>query len=180
MENDLKTINISEEEKNIMISRLVDELPVLRTKMGVSQDELANMIGISRQTYSSLETRKRKMTWSIFLSLLLVFDYNEQTHNVIHKEGLFPKALQRNKNAGAEDQSLASFVSIENDDIKNHLDEQAIHAIETVIMVEYARCNNISGEAVIKAFDGKNLIRVSQKDLIISKALKNIKSNSPQ
>ena len=70
MENDLKTTNISEEEKNIMISRLVDELPVLRTKMGVSQDELANMIGISRQTYSSLETRKRKMTWSIFLSLL--------------------------------------------------------------------------------------------------------------
>lgn len=180
MENDLKTINISEEEKNLMISRLVDELPVLRTKMGASQDELANMIGISRQTYSSLETRKRKMTWSIFLSLLLVFDYNEQTHNVIHKEGLFPKALQRNKNVGAEDQSLAPFVSIENEDIKNHLDEQAIHAIETVIMVEYARCNNISGEAVIKAFDGKNLIRVSQKDLIISKALKNIKSNSPQ
>ena len=97
MENDLKTINISEEEKNLMISRLVDELPVLRTKMGVSQDELANMIGISRQTYSSLETRKRKMTWSIFLSLLLVFDYNEQTHNVIHKEGLFPKAYKEIK-----------------------------------------------------------------------------------
>lgn len=180
MENDLKTINISEEEKNLMISRLVDELPVLRTKMGVSQDELANMIGISRQTYSSLETRKRKMTWSIFLSLLLIFDYNEQTHDVIHKEDLFPKVLQKNKKASADEQSLSSFVSIENDDIKNHLDEQAIHAIETVIMVEYARCNNISGEAVIKAFDGKNLIRVSQKDLIISKALKNIKSSSSQ
>lgn len=180
MENDLKTINISKEEKNIMISRLVDELPVLRTKMGVSQDELANMIGISRQTYSSLETRKRKMTWSIFLSLLLIFDYNEQTHDVIHKEGLFPKVLQKNKKASSDEQSLASFVSIENDDIKNHLDEQAIHAIETVIMVEYARCNNISGEAVIKAFDGKKLIRVSQKDLIISKALKNIKSSSSQ
>lgn len=180
MENDLKTINISEEEKNLMISRLVDELPVLRTKMGVSQDELANMIGISRQTYSSLETSKRKMTWSIFLSLLLIFDYNEQTHDVIHKEGLFPKVLQKNKKASADEQSLSSFVSIENDDIKNHLDEQAIHAIETVIMVEYARCNNISGEAVIKAFDGKILIRVSQKDLIISKALKNIKSSSSQ
>ena len=180
MENDLKTINISKEEKNIMISRLVDELPVLRTKMGVSQDELANMIGISRQTYSSLETRKRKMTWSIFLSLLLIFDYKEQTQDVIHKEGLFPKVLQKNKKASSDEQSLASFVSIENDDIKNHLDEQAIHAIETVIMVEYARCNNISGEAVIKAFDGKNLIRVSQKDLIISKALKNIKSSSSQ
>lgn len=180
MDNGLNAITISEEEKNIMISRLVDELPVLRTKMGVSQDELANMIGISRQTYSSLETRKRKMTWSIFLSLLLVFDYNEQTHNVIHKEELFPKVLQRNKHTDGDGQTLASFVSIEGEDIKNHLDEQAIHAIETVIMVEYARCNNISGEAVIKAFDGKNLIRVSQKDLIISKALKNIKSNSSQ
>ena len=88
--------------------------------------------------------------------------------------------LQRNKHTDGDGQTLASFVSIEGEDIKNHLDEQAIHAIETVIMVEYARCNNISGEAVIKAFDGKNLIRVSQKDLIISKALKNIKSNSSQ
>ena len=178
MENDLKTINISEEEKNIMISRLVDELPVLRTKMGVSQDELANMIGISRQTYSSLETRKRKMTWSIFLSLLLVFDYNEQTHALIHKDGLFPRKLVKSQNNNEREHSISSFVAMENDDITKHLDEQAIHAIETVIMMEYARCNNISGEAVIKAFDGKQLVRVSDKDLQVSAALKNIKAKS--
>lgn len=36
--NGLNTININE-EKNIIIFRLVDELPALRTKMGVSRDE---------------------------------------------------------------------------------------------------------------------------------------------
>lgn len=178
MENDLKTINISEEEKVIMISRLVDELPVLRTKMGVSQDELANMIGISRQTYSSLETRKRKMTWSIFLSLLLIFDYNEQTHMLIHKDGIFPNKLVKTQNINDVDRSISSLISMGNDDIAKHLDEQAIHAIETVIMMEYARCNNISGEAVVKAFDGKQLIKISDKDLLVSSALKNIKEKS--
>ena len=94
-----------------MISKLVGELLALRLKLGVSQGEIANMIGISRQTYSSLETRKRKMTWSIFLSLLLVFDYNEQTHDLIHKEGLFPKVLSdRGNNSYKEQTAVSSLI----------------------------------------------------------------------
>ena len=177
MENDFKVNDIDEAK---LISRLIDELPVLRTKLGLSQDELGNLVGISRQTYSSIETGRRKMSWSLYLSLIFIFDYNEQTRSIIHSEGLFPDSIFKDGHLTNNTHEISSFMPMENDDIKNHLDEQAIHAIETVIMVEYARCNNISGEAVIKAFDGKNLIRVSQKDLIISKALKNIKSNSPQ
>lgn len=176
MDNGLNAITISEEEKNIMISRLVDELPVLRTKMGVSQDEIANMIGISRQTYSSIETRRRKMSWNMFLSLILIFDYHEHTHSLLHSAGLFPNQLFANRQSidGAND--ILSFMSIDSEDIKNHLDEQAIHAIETVIMVEYARCNNLSGEAVIKAFSGKRITRVSEKDVQVHRVLKNIKA----
>ena len=180
MANENRTTEISEEERNLLISRLVDELPVLRTKLGILQDELASMVGISRQTYSTIETKRRKMTWGTFLALILVFDSNEQTHDVVRKAGLFPQKIVKNAEVSKQEQTISSFVHMDHDDIKNHLDEQAIHAIETVIMVEYARCNNMTGDAVIKAFDGKRLTQVSEQDLKARKALSGIKSSDAQ
>ena len=69
--------------KDELIKRLTNELPVLRAKIGVSQDALSNIIGISRQTYSAIETGKRQMSWNTFLSLVLVFGCNEKTSAMI-------------------------------------------------------------------------------------------------
>lgn len=60
-----------------------NELPVLRAKAQVSQEELAKKIGISRQTYSSLETGKREMSWTTFLALIAYFQNNENTNKMI-------------------------------------------------------------------------------------------------
>lgn len=168
---------INEIEREKLISSLVDELPVLRLKLGVSQDEIANMLDISRQTYCSLETKKRKMSWSVFLSLILIFYHNEATRDFVSKAGLLPQKLLHISEI-ASSPAISSFVQMENDDIRNHLDEQAIHAIETVIMMEYARCNNMSGDAVIKAFDGKRLTQVSEQDIRARSALERIKAES--
>lgn len=70
---------------------------------------------------------------------------------------------------------ISSFIKIENKDIKNHLDERAIHAIETVVLVEYARCNNLSGEAVNKAFDGKQMTKPFEYEYSIRKSIENLK-----
>ena len=48
-------------DKDELIDKLTDELPALRAKLGLSQDELSNIIGISRQTYSGIENKKRRM-----------------------------------------------------------------------------------------------------------------------
>ena len=168
---------INEIEREKLISSLVDELPVLRLKLGVSQDEIANMLDISRQTYCSLETKKRKMSWSVFLSLILIFYHNEATRDFVSKAGLLPQKLLHISDVTSSP-AISSFVQMENDDIRNHLDEQAIHAIETVIMMEYARCNNMTGEAVIKAFDGKRLTQVSEQDIRARSALERIKAES--
>lgn len=69
--------------KDNLIKQLTNELPVLRAKIGVSQDELSNIIGISRQTYSAIETGKRQMSWNTFLSLILIFGCNEKTSPMI-------------------------------------------------------------------------------------------------
>ena len=177
MANEYKATELTEAAREALISRFVDELPVLRTKLGLSQTELANLVDISRQTYSSIETRKRKLSWGIFLSLVLVFDSNSQTHDIIRRANLFPKSIIKNVE-DASSQPISSFIRMDRDDIRNHLDEQAIHAIETVIMVEYARCNNMTGDSVIKAFDGKRLTQVTEQDIKARRALENIKAGN--
>lgn len=44
--------------KGEAIEILREELPILRAKAKISQEELAQKIGVSRQTYSSIETGK--------------------------------------------------------------------------------------------------------------------------
>lgn len=178
MPNALITTSISDEERTKLINQLVNELPVLRTKLGISQDEMASMLGITRQTYSTIETRRRKMSWAVFLSLILIFDNSEQTHEYIRQSGLFPNKILNRRELPNKGQPISSFVHMDSDDIRNHLDEQAIHAIETVILVEYARCNGLSGDAVVKAFDGKRLSQITENDVKATTALKCIKTKA--
>lgn len=53
---------LPELDKDKLIEILTDELPVLRAKIGISQGDISNIIGISRQTYNAIETKKRKMS----------------------------------------------------------------------------------------------------------------------
>ena len=178
MSTNSRFVELSEHEREQMISDFVDELPVLRTKLGLSQDEMASLLDISRQTYSSMETKKRKMSWSLYLSLILLLDNNSLTHDYLRKAGLFPQKIFQNGRVDKADQVMSFLSGLETDDIKSRLDEQAIHAIEAVIMVEYARCNNMSSEAVIKAFEGKRLSQVSNNTVKAKNALKAIRASA--
>ena len=154
--------NITERAKEILITKLTDELIFLRTKLGLSQDELSNLIGISRQTYSTLETKKRTMSWGTYLSFILVFDNNDKTHRIIRDTGIFPYVLFGSSDGCLKEKKAADLSGLLLDDVKERLDDQALHAIETVIMLEYARCNKLSGEAVVKAFDGRRLMNITE------------------
>lgn len=76
--------NISDVSKKLMTT-LVEELPVLRAKARVSQETLAERIGVSRQTYSGIETGRREMTWTVFLALVAFFQNNESTKSMLEK-----------------------------------------------------------------------------------------------
>lgn len=76
-----KTDNI----RNMMTELLRNELTVLRAKARISQEELAKKIGVSRQTYSSIETGKREMSWTTFLALIAYFQNNENTCKMINE-----------------------------------------------------------------------------------------------
>ena len=63
--------------KQELVEEFRNELPVLRAKARVSQEIVAEKIGISRQTYSGIETGKRDISWTIFLALVAYFQNNE-------------------------------------------------------------------------------------------------------
>lgn len=69
--------------RNTIVELLRKELPVLRAKARISQKDIAEKIGISRQTYSSIETGKREMSWTIFLALIAYFQNYESTKKMI-------------------------------------------------------------------------------------------------
>lgn len=88
------TTNMEDIEQDILIDLLVEELPTLRAKIGLSQNEVGEIIGVSRQTYSAIETKKKKMTWSVYLALILLFSINEKTKKMLEASGAFPEELQ--------------------------------------------------------------------------------------
>ena len=57
-ETALKWSNISDAEKKELIAHLTSNLKTLRAKGNLTQEDIANAIGISRQTYSMIECQK--------------------------------------------------------------------------------------------------------------------------
>lgn len=180
MVENLTKWQIKDKEKDELISVLTPELVLLRTKAEISQEDLASIVGISRQTYGAIERKTRKMTWNTYLSLIMFYDYNQKTHSMIHSMGIFPKEIIKRFNDGAEPTTvdIGSFLSGDMKNIVESLDEQAIRSIRTMIMVEYARCTETPGEVVVKSFDGVSF--TSNHDnahLETATALKNIKES---
>lgn len=155
MESESKWL-LTDEEKDQFIATLTPNLTVLRTKAEISQEELSNLIGISRQTYSSIERKVRRMAWSTYLSLVLFYDHNQKTHKMIRQLSISPKELIIRFNDGVDfsDYEISSFLGKKSSEIIEDLDEQAKGAIRAVVMMEYTRCKSISNDEVLKTLSG--------------------------
>ena len=76
-----------------LIENMTENLPVLRKKLRLSQEGLAKIIGTSRYTIMLIETKKRKKTWNTFLSLVLLFDKNENTQVLLRVLDIYTQQL---------------------------------------------------------------------------------------
>lgn len=63
-------------EQEILIQHMVDRLPAIRKKYGISQKELGEKIGLSRQTISAIERKTTPLTWTSMLAMLMFFTAN--------------------------------------------------------------------------------------------------------
>ncbi|MGN0317719.1 MAG: helix-turn-helix transcriptional regulator [Lachnospira sp.] len=61
----------------------IDELPVMRARAKLSQKDVADAIGISRQTYNCIETGKRETSITTILALVAFFQNNTKTEDMV-------------------------------------------------------------------------------------------------
>lgn len=80
-------------QKELLIKNMTENLPTLRKRLGISQEELSEKLGVSRSTIAGIENKKRSMSWNMFLSLLLIFIKNEDTDRLLNVMGIYTDEL---------------------------------------------------------------------------------------
>ena len=75
--------------KRRSIKWFIAALPVLRDTVGAIQEERSNIIDILWQTYGSIVSQRWKMSWNTWMSLILFFDHNPSSYNIIRKSDAF-------------------------------------------------------------------------------------------
>lgn len=78
-----------------LINTMVTELPVLRARIGASQVDISEKIGISRQTYNAIENSKKKLNWTVFLALFAVFGSDERTLKMLDSMEVFQEGVAK-------------------------------------------------------------------------------------
>ena len=89
--------------KDKYIDLMASSLPTLRMRLGINQDELAELIGSSRQMLSLIERRVRPMMWDTFLSIMYVFRSNDETRDMMAFLGLYTDELVKFLNISYKD-----------------------------------------------------------------------------
>ena len=142
---------ISDEKKAEYINKLLPQLTTLRARVGISQDELAGLIGISRQTYCLTESGSHTMSWNTFLSIIMFYDCNSRTHDLLRSTGAFPDDLFYQFNLGLidRDKAVHAAAGSEAEEMVEALDEAGKRALKLTLIAEYARCKNLSTNDII-------------------------------
>ncbi len=65
------------ESKQEILEEFVEKMPHIRKKLGISQTELGEKVGLSRQSISSIERKSVPLTWDTFLAISLVVLIND-------------------------------------------------------------------------------------------------------
>ncbi len=89
--------------KEQLVEIMTDWLPVLRASVNMTQIDLCDAIGISRQTYSAIECRKKDMSWTVFLSLFLFFIVNSRSRTLVRKKENYVESVFYYLGAGLDD-----------------------------------------------------------------------------
>lgn len=79
----------AQSNKEEYIDMMVKYLPVLRASIRITQKELAQKIGITRQSMMNIENRRRPLQWSTYLALVLVFQQAEESRKLLESLRLF-------------------------------------------------------------------------------------------
>lgn len=86
-----------------LTAKLQGELIILRTKAVLTQEELASVLGLSRQTYGQIENGNSKMSWSVYMALLLFFNSIPETAALLTLLGIDVDRIMKDLNDSVRD-----------------------------------------------------------------------------
>ena len=95
---------MDEQKRAVLIANMTENLPTLRKKLDISQEELSSVLGVNRSTVAAIENHKRTMTWNMFLALLLVFIKNEETNKLLNVMEIYTNEFNEFIKHAAENQ----------------------------------------------------------------------------
>ena len=88
-------IRLSEEEKLSYCIKLGENLKRLRAIIGLTQEDLASLSGISKERISRIENGAFIMRWAQFVNLAMVFSMNASSKEYMFAQKIFtPRLLQ--------------------------------------------------------------------------------------
>jgi DNA-binding XRE family transcriptional regulator len=126
------------DERERITNELVDMMPMLRARLGISQEVLGNRIGATRQAIIYVETKKRPLTWNMFLSLMFVFFVDVRTRPFLITAGIASEELSEMVFGDAKMLEKAADTP-ESNRIK--LDEAQDVTISKILLPESAKSN---------------------------------------
>ena len=69
---------------------MTGNLQMLRAKLGLTQEEICKLVGVSRQTIVQAE-KNSKLSWGNYLSLVFLFTKNKETKELMDFLDIYPK-----------------------------------------------------------------------------------------
>ena len=79
--------------KEHYMKNMADNLAMLRAKAGLKQEDLCQLIGVSRQTIVSAE-KTGKLSWNTYLSLVFLFSQNSEIQTILEFLDIYPKEFK--------------------------------------------------------------------------------------
>ena len=83
-----------------LMDEMSRDMASLRLLIGITIEEMSNLLGVSGNTYKSLEAGKKEISWDQYMALLFVFRFNDRTSPVTDTLGLFPEPLRARMKKG--------------------------------------------------------------------------------
>ena len=73
------------DKKEELIKKLTNKLPEIRRSIGLSQTDFGTLIGLSRQTISSIERGEGTLSWGNYLAIIfLLKNYKMDVFNMYY------------------------------------------------------------------------------------------------
>ena len=91
---------------NVDVDWLTDELSKdlipLRMLIGISVEEMADVLGVSVGMYRQFENGSRELTWDQYMMILFLYHYNMRTTDIVDNLGLYPDSLREKIKIGED------------------------------------------------------------------------------